>query len=122
LGVTYVGVRGGGAHCNGEKLHVRCFESLSEAVISTGFPHVKEKVHPALARVNLLTTHCRDIRRFAAPTIDIYYVASGRLDAHIENLAPWDVAAAGLITRSLPTAIEQSNSRITRIDQRNADG
>src|SRR5690606_22023318 len=56
-------------------------------------------VHPAIARVNLLATHCRDIRRYAAPTIDICYVASGRLDAHTESLAPWDVAAAGLIAR-----------------------
>lgn len=99
LGVTYVGIRGGGARCNGEQLHVHRFEILSEAVIGTGFPHDKEKVHPALARVNLLTTHCRDIRRLAAPTIDICYVASGRLDAHTESLAPWDVAAAGLIAR-----------------------
>jgi len=35
----------------------------------------------------------------AAPTIDICYVASGQLDAHTESLAPWDVAAAGLIAR-----------------------
>lgn len=99
LGVTYVGIRGGGSRCNGEQLHVHCFETLSEAVIGTGFPHDKEKVHPAIARVNLLATHCRDIRRYAAPTIDICYVASGRLDAHTESLAPWDVAAAGLIAR-----------------------
>lgn len=99
LGITYVGVRRGGARCNDEKLQVHRFETLSEAVIGTGFPHDKEKVHPALARVNLLTTRCRDIRRLAAPAIDICYVASGRLDAHTESLAPWDVAAAGLIAR-----------------------
>jgi myo-inositol-1(or 4)-monophosphatase len=100
FGTTYVGVREGGAQCNGEKLQVQCFnEALSEAVIGTGFPHDKEKVQPALARVNLLSTHCRDIRRLAAPTIDMCYVASGRLDAHTESLAPWDVAAAGLIAR-----------------------
>ncbi|WP_409342511.1 inositol monophosphatase family protein [Paenibacillus sp. MBLB4367] len=99
LGVTYVGVRGGGARCNGEQLHVRRSDALSEAVIGTGFPHDKLKVRPALARVNLLATHCRDIRRLAAPAIDICYVASGRLDAHTESLAPWDVAAAGLIAR-----------------------
>lgn len=99
LGVTYVGIRGDGAFCNGEKLRVPRIGSLSDSIIGTGFPHDKEKVHPALARVNLLTTHCRDIRRFAAPTLDICYVASGRLDAHTESLAPWDVAAAGLIAR-----------------------
>lgn len=99
LGVTYVGIRGGGSHCNGEQLHVHCTETLSDAVIGTGFPHDKANVHPALARLNLLTTHCRDIRRFAAPTIDICYVASSRIDAHTESLAPWDIAAAGLIAR-----------------------
>jgi len=99
LGVTYTGIRGGGARCTGEQLRIHRFETLSEVVIDIGFPHDKEKVHPALARVNLLTTHCRDIRRLAAPTIDICYVASGRLDAHTESLAPWDVAAAGLIAR-----------------------
>ncbi len=49
--------------------------------------------------MNLLATHCRDIRRFAAPTLDICYVASGMLDAHTESLFPWDVAAAGLVAR-----------------------
>lgn len=99
LGVTYVGIRGEGALCNGVKLQVPQSRSLSDSIIGTGFPHDKEKVHSALARVNLLTTHCRDIRRFAAPTLDICYVASGRLDAHTESLSPWDVAAAGLIAR-----------------------
>lgn len=99
LGVTYIGVRGEGASCNGEKLQVARSASLSDSIIGTGFPHDKEKVQPALARVNLLTTHCRDIRRFAAPSVDICYVASGLLDAHTESLAPWDVAAAGLIAR-----------------------
>lgn len=99
MGVTYIGIRGGGARCNGEQLHIHRFEVLAEAVIGTGFPHDKEKVRPALARVNHLTTHCRDIRRFAAPTLDICHVASGCLDAHTESLAPWDVAAAGLIAR-----------------------
>ena len=99
LGITYVGVRGEGAFCNGEKLQVHRFETLTEAVIGTGFPHDKDKVLPALARVNILSTHCRDIRRLAAPAIDICYVASGKLDAHTESLSPWDVAAAGLIAR-----------------------
>jgi myo-inositol-1(or 4)-monophosphatase len=99
LGVTYTGIRGVGAFCNGVKLQVPEFGSLSDSIIGTGFPHDKEKVHSALARVNLLATHCRDIRRLDAPTVDICYVASGRLDAHTESLAPWDVAAAGLIAR-----------------------
>jgi myo-inositol-1(or 4)-monophosphatase len=40
-----------------------------------------------------------DIRRAGSPALDIAWVAAGRLDAHTESLAPWDVAAAGLIAR-----------------------
>lgn len=105
LGVTYVGIRGVGAYCNGNQLHIQRIESLSEAIVGTGFPHNKEQVHQALARVNLLATHCRDIRRFAAPTIDMCYVASSYLSAHTESLAPWDVAAAGLVAREAGAVI-----------------
>ncbi|WP_087999102.1 inositol monophosphatase family protein [Gottfriedia solisilvae] len=99
LNITFIGIRGRGAFCNGEKISVNGIKALSDAVIGTGFPHDKSQIKEALTRVNKLATHCRDIRRFAAPTLDICYVASGLLDAHTESLAPWDVAAAGLIAR-----------------------
>jgi len=99
LNCTYVGIRQEGAFCNGERLQVRAATSLSDAVVGTGFPHDKSLLLPAQTTVNLLTRHCRDIRRFAAPTVDICYVAAGKLDAHTETLRPWDVAAAGLIAR-----------------------
>lgn len=99
LNCTYVGIKGEGSYCNGERLRIRKCTSLLDAVIGTGFPHDPAKVQPAIERVNRLRRNCRDIRRFAAPTVDICYVASGKFDAHTESLAPWDVAAAGLIAR-----------------------
>lgn len=99
LNCTYVGIKGEGSYCNGERLRIRKCTSLLDAVIGTGFPHDPAKVQPAIERVNRLRRNCRDIRRFAAPTVDICYVASGKLDAHTESLSPWDVAAAGLIAR-----------------------
>ncbi len=99
LNCTYIGIKGEGSYCNGERLRIRPCTSLLDAVIGTGFPHDSAKVQPAIERVNRLRRNCRDIRRFAAPTVDICYVASGKLDAHTESLSPWDVAAAGLIAR-----------------------
>nr|WP_269322351.1 inositol monophosphatase family protein [Paenibacillus sp. FSL R7-0331] len=99
LNCTYVGIKGEGSYCNGDRLQIRKCTSLLDAVIITGFPHDPAKVQPAIERVNRLRRNCRDIRRFAAPTVDICYVASGKLDAHTESLSPWDVAAAGLIAR-----------------------
>jgi myo-inositol-1(or 4)-monophosphatase len=50
-----------------------------------------------MARVRRLLTTCQDIRRAGSPALDICWVAAGRLDAHCESLAVWDIAAAGLI-------------------------
>ncbi len=42
--------------------------------------------------------HVRDIRRQGAAALDLCSVACGRLDAYYERgLAPWDLAAGGLV-------------------------
>src|SRR5690625_7663313 len=41
-----------------------------------------------------------DIRRIGAASLDLAYVACGRLDAYWElNLKPWDVAAGALLVQ-----------------------
>ncbi|WP_336498369.1 inositol monophosphatase family protein [Psychrobacillus sp. FJAT-51614] len=105
MGITFTGIRGNGSFFNGKKLQVSSISKLSESVVGTGFPHDKSQIKSALTRINNLATSCRDIRRFAAPTIDICYVASGLLDAHTESLKYWDVAAAGLIAREAGATI-----------------
>ena len=47
--------------------------------------------------MTLRSTEGRDIRRAGSPALDICWVAAGKLDAHCESLAPWDIAAARLI-------------------------
>jgi myo-inositol-1(or 4)-monophosphatase len=40
----------------------------------------------------------RDVRRIGAASLDLAFVASGRLDAYFERgLQPWDHAAGGLL-------------------------
>lgn len=94
---TYAAVRGAGATCNGQPIRVSEVSELRHALVGTGFPHDRSDVAPALERVRRLITKCQDIRRAGSPALDIAWVAAGRLDAHTESLAPWDVAAAGLI-------------------------
>jgi myo-inositol-1(or 4)-monophosphatase len=94
---TYAAVRGGGATCDGTPLQVSDVSELSRALVGTGFPHDRSNVASAIERVRRLVTSCQDIRRGGSPALDICWVASGRLDAHSESLAPWDIAAAGLI-------------------------
>jgi myo-inositol-1(or 4)-monophosphatase len=90
-------ILGAGATCNGHPVRVSEVSELRRALIGTGFPHDRSNVTPAIERVRRLVTECLDIRRAGSPALDIAWVAAGRLDAHSESLAPWDIAAAGLI-------------------------
>jgi myo-inositol-1(or 4)-monophosphatase len=94
---TYAAIRGGGATCNGLPIRVSDVSELRRALVGTGFPHDRSDVAPSIERVRRLVTECQDIRRAGSPALDICWVAAGRLDAHTESLAPWDIAAAGLI-------------------------
>jgi myo-inositol-1(or 4)-monophosphatase len=97
LGETYCASRGGGAYLNGQRILVSNTRELSAAIVSTGLPHDRTQLEWPIERFRRIAISCRDLRRSGSPALDICYVACGRLDAHVESLAPWDIAAAGLI-------------------------
>lgn len=105
LDLMYAAARDMGATCNGAAIHVGNPGSLVESLVSTGLPYDRSRTEAAIARAAKLSRHCRDIRRQGAAALDICFVASGRLDAHVETLAPWDFAAAGLIAREAGAAL-----------------
>jgi myo-inositol-1(or 4)-monophosphatase len=98
-GETYYAWQGSSAYCNDRVITVSGTETLTDAMIGTGFPyneysrldaHVQALAH--FLRVG------RGIRRLGSAATDICYVACGRFDAFWEyNLSPWDCAAATLI-------------------------
>jgi myo-inositol-1(or 4)-monophosphatase len=94
---TYTAIRGKGAQCNGRSIHVSAVSELRNALIGTGVPHDRSDLDVSMQRIRRLLTNCQDIRRAGSPALDISWVAAGRLDGHCESLAPWDIAAAGLI-------------------------
>ena len=60
-------------------------------------PEVRARQARAVAE---LMPHVRDIRRFGSAALDLCALASGRLDAYVEQgLQPWDLAAGVLICR-----------------------
>jgi myo-inositol-1(or 4)-monophosphatase len=94
---TYTAIRGAGANCNGRSISVSAVAELRRALVGTGVPHDRSDPGPSLRRIERLLANCQDIRRAGSPALDICWVAAGRLDAHCESLAPWDIAAAALI-------------------------
>jgi len=100
LGEVFTAIKGRGAYCNGRPIRVREVAAIDDALIATGFPYKRENLKNICSRVERVLGQCRDLRRIGAASLDISWVACGRLDGfYEETLMPWDIAAAGLIAR-----------------------
>ncbi|MFL6089291.1 MAG: inositol monophosphatase family protein [Aeromicrobium sp.] len=73
---------------------------LAHALVATGFSYVPEVRARQAQAVARMMPQVRDIRRFGSAALDLCALASGRVDAYVEQgLQPWDLAAGGLICR-----------------------
>jgi myo-inositol-1(or 4)-monophosphatase len=95
---VFAASRGGGATLNGEPLQMDEVDELATALVATGFGYDPER-RRRQARVLLgVLPRVRDIRRAGAASLDLCWLAAGRLDAYYERgLHPWDWAAARLV-------------------------
>ena len=95
--------RGRGAQLNGHRIRVSDLASLDGALLGTGIPfkeHCDDKLAPYSKTIEVLAGQCAGIRRAGAASLDLAYVAAGRLDAFWEiGLAQWDIAAGVLLVR-----------------------
>ncbi|MCX4746445.1 inositol monophosphatase [Kitasatospora sp. NBC_01287] len=99
-GELFQAVLGRGARLDGRPLVARPAPPWGRALVATGFNYVQSvRVHQAEV-LHRLMPEVRDIRRGGAAAVDLCDVAAGRLDGYYERgLAPWDLAAGGLIAR-----------------------
>ena len=98
----FTATRGQGAQLDGRKIRVSGQNQMERALLGTGFPF-RQKDLEITAYLDMLAKtiqHTSGLRRAGAAALDLCYVAAGRLDAFFETgLAPWDLAAGGLIIR-----------------------
>jgi len=75
--------------------------SLDEAVIACGIPHHGRGDHERFrAEMTRVQAAAAGLRRFGAASLDLCWVAAGRVDAYWERgLQPWDIAAGLIIVR-----------------------
>jgi myo-inositol-1(or 4)-monophosphatase len=98
LGETFTAVRGKGAWLNGAAITVSGGQDLATALVGTGFGYVASRRARQAAVLPELLPAVRDIRRNGVASLDLCWVACGRLDAYYEyGGQPWDVAAGLLI-------------------------
>jgi myo-inositol-1(or 4)-monophosphatase len=73
---------------------------LAEALVGIGY-HYRADVrrHQAVETAHLVP-EVRDVRRLGSASLDLCFLACGRLDAYVERgLKPWDYAAGRLIAQ-----------------------
>src|ERR1700755_372312 len=97
----YIAERGKGAFLNDQRLRVAGRRKLNEYVGACGLPHIGRGANVvAMMELEALKDKCAGSRRFGAASLDMAYVASGRLDGYWErNLQPWDMAAGQIMIR-----------------------
>jgi myo-inositol-1(or 4)-monophosphatase len=97
----FTAIKGRGALLNGVALRVSGCTALDAALVGTAFPAAESpRLSSYLSTFNTLLAGCAGIRRGGACTLDLAYVAAGRLDAFWEmSLKAREVAAGALLVR-----------------------
>jgi myo-inositol-1(or 4)-monophosphatase len=93
--------RGKGAFLNDQRLRVAARRRLADAVVACSLPHPsrgdiarERKEHAAVQ------DRVAGLRRLGSASLDLAWVAAGRLDAYWERgLSPWDIAAGMILVR-----------------------
>ena len=96
---VFTATRGVGAFVNGRRLRVSKRSQMAEALVGTGFPFRRTDDYDAFLKVfKEVAQSSSGLRRAGAASLDLAYVAAGRLDAFWEaNLKSWDMAAGSLL-------------------------
>lgn len=91
--------RGSGAVLNDRKIRVSKQRTLEGALVGTGFPFRENaNIDRYMSGLKALMQTTAGVRRAGAASLDLAYVACGRLDAFWEyGLKEWDVAAGALL-------------------------
>jgi myo-inositol-1(or 4)-monophosphatase len=97
----YIAERGKGAFLNDQRLRVAGRRKLDECVVACGLPHIGRGDHGLFRReMSAIQDRVAGLRRFGAASLDLAFVAAGRLDGFWErDLSPWDIAAGQIMIR-----------------------
>ena len=107
--------RGKGAFLNDQRLRVAGRKRLADAVVACALPHASRgDVVLARNEHNAVQEKIAGLRRFGAASLDLAWVAAGRVDAYWERgLSPWDMAAGIALVR-------EAGGYVTDLDDRDA--
>lgn len=92
--------RGKGARLNDKRIRVSPRKHLQECLLGAGLAYHRLDKEKTINMLAAIQPYCSDIRRAGAATLDLAYVACGRLDGYLElGLHSWDIAAGILLVK-----------------------
>ncbi len=93
-GETWSVVHGGVPQLNGKPIAVSARPQMSEAIITAGFSKSKSALDAGFDRYRRLSYEVFKTRMLGSAALALAYVATGRLDAYVEEqISLWDIAA-----------------------------
>ena len=101
------------SYLNGNQINISSSETLSDSLIVTGFPYLKDrKWDKSFDIFKDVYSKCRGGRRLGAAALDLCFVAMGRFEAFYEfNLKPWDICAGAIIAQEAGAKITDWNNK-----------
>ena len=98
---VFAAIDGCGMTMNGVPAHASSVPTLSESLITTGFPYREYNHIDLYLRVlKEFMADAQGVRRPGSASVDLAWVACGRFDGFYETgLKPWDVAAGIVLVR-----------------------
>ena len=102
--------KGRGSWCNNKRLRVSKREELIKCLVGTGIPNSNKIKDNYLDQIKSVSKNTAGVRRLGAASIDLAYVASGKLDGFWEeNLNLWDMASGVLLVKEAGGKVTQIN-------------
>ena len=112
--------KGKGAWCNNKRLRVSKRQKLSDSLIGTGIPFGDRIDESYLDEINSISKKTAGLRRLGAASIDLAYVASGKLDGFWENnLNLWDVSSGVVLVREAGGKVSEPKGAEWTINSKN---
>ncbi|GAB2220311.1 hypothetical protein Droror1_Dr00007955 [Drosera rotundifolia] len=108
---TFTATAGGGAFCEGQRIHSSQTEQVERSLLVTGFGYEHDDAWATnLELFKEFTDVSRGVRRLGAAAVDMCHVALGIVEGYWEyRLKPWDMAAGVLI-------VEEAGGAVSRMD------
>ena len=112
FGETFYSERGSGAYLNGNPIHLSEIKDLRRSLLSTGFPHEKNRCDIIIPVYHPLLCLAQALRAIGSAALGIAYVACGRFEAYFQlGVSFYDVAAGVCMLEEVGGRVLQINEK-----------